>query len=304
MKLTDGSPFALARRLGLLGAAAFLVAGCVGAAAGPTGPDESASPGPASPDASASPATSSGSGFYLRAWQTQALAPQYTFGSLPAATVADGRYIDGMVAIPMIYPGPVYVGLSARSINAAGIDAIVAEARADGLLGSKSDFSESIAPGAALAHVELIVDGTTYELTGSPLPAQSLATVGPGTASAFATFWASISTIDTWLAADLSASAPYSPTRVAVMLTPPVEVQQGLVASKEVPWPLSGTLDKFGTAMSVSPYRCGTVSGADLATLLPVIQNANQLTRFVDSDGNQVSLQARVLVPGEPGPCA
>jgi hypothetical protein len=33
--------------------------------------------------------------------------------------------------------------------------------------------------------------------------------------------------------------------------------------------------------------------------LLPVVQNANALTRFVDPTGAKMSLTARVLVPGE-----
>jgi len=67
------------------------------------------------------------SGFYLRAWQSQDLAPQYTFGTLPQATIANGIFINGLVAIPMIYPGPIYVALQSRPISVAGINAIVAD---------------------------------------------------------------------------------------------------------------------------------------------------------------------------------
>jgi len=64
-------------------------------------------------------------GFYLMAWQTQASrAGDVRLAAV--ATIADGQYIDGRVAIPMIYPGPIYIDPSARSINAAGIAAIVA----------------------------------------------------------------------------------------------------------------------------------------------------------------------------------
>jgi len=44
---------------------------------------------------------------YLAGLQTLALAPQYTFGWLPIATISDGNFIDGMVAVPEIYPAPV-----------------------------------------------------------------------------------------------------------------------------------------------------------------------------------------------------
>ena len=142
---------------------------------------------PASPQPSGS---FSASGFYLRAWQTQALAPQYTFTWLPQATISDGQYIDGIVAVPAIYPGPLWVGPSVQSISAKGIDAIVAEARKQGLLGSTSDFTGAPMAGAVTGHIQLIVDGTTYDLTGSPdAVAAAGATPAPGTAAAFAAFW-------------------------------------------------------------------------------------------------------------------
>jgi hypothetical protein len=297
-KVHFSSSLSFLRGAGALGAAALLVAGCVGAAASPAGPGASGSPA-----ASISPSDQPASGFYLRAWQTQALAPQYVFGMLPGETIADGRYINGLVAIPMIYPGPVYAGLSARPISKNGTDTIVAEARADGLLTGKSDFTETPLPGSITVHIQMTVDGTTYDLTGPSTSRPAVQPVAsPGTAAAFEAFWNRLSTIDTWLASDLGPSTPYLPATVAVMLTPPADAQLGFTPA-DVTWPLAGTFDEFGTAMSVTPYRCGLVSGADLATLLPVIQKANQLTRFVDSGGAKVSLQARVLLPGEPSPC-
>jgi len=241
-------------------------------------------------------------GFYLQAWQTQALAPQYTFGWLPPVTVAGGQYIDGRVAIPMIYPGPIYVGLSARTISPAGIAAIVAEARTDGLLGGESDFSGNPAPGSILAHVRLVVDGVTYDLTGQLPTNATVVATSPGTAVAFAAFWNRIGTIDTWLAADLGESEPYSPADLAVLVTPPADAASGIVPN-QVPWPLASTFAAFGTPFGGSVYRCAVVWGSDLAKLLPVVQSANALTRFVDSTGATVSLQVRALMPGESSPC-
>ncbi|MGA2512083.1 MAG: hypothetical protein ABSG37_00480 [Candidatus Limnocylindrales bacterium] len=281
--------------------AAVALSGCVaaGAVASQSAPNASGSPA-----ASASPAgSSSASGFYLRAWQTQALAPPYTFSWLPSTTISDGQYVTGMVAIPMIYPGPIYVGLPERSISARGIDEIVAEARADGLLGAKSDFSDTLMPGSITAHIELVVDGVTYDLTG-PLPSDAtMSSASPGTTSAFTAFWNRITNLDIWLGAELGASSTYSPASVAVMLTPPADASAG-IAPTQTPWPLSGTFATFGSPMGVAGYRCGIVSGADLATLLPVIQASNALTQFVDSSGAKMSLQARALLPGETGPCA
>jgi hypothetical protein len=280
---------------------AALIAGCVSPAAIRPGSVASATPvqtGQAG--APATPATLP-SGFYMRAWQSQALAPQYIFGWLPAATVADGHYINGMVAIPMIYPGPLYVGLSSRAINAAGIDAIVAEAKADGLLGAKTDFSQGLMPGAISAHIEMVVDGVTHQLTGLLPTGPTPATVTPGTPEAFEAFWAKLSSLDTWLAADLGPSASYQPASIAVMLTKPTDAPSGMTPQVK-PWPLSSTFAGFGTA--VGSDRCGVVTGVDLAALLPAVQAGNALTRFTDSTGAISSVNVRVLVPGETGPCA
>jgi len=287
--------FALVRSAPLL--AALLVAGCV--SPGTTAPATGApTTGPGQAGAATPvPATT---GFYLRTWQSQALAPDYTFGSLPLATISDGEYIDGLVAIPMIFPGPIYVGLSERPISSAGIDAIVAEAQADGLLGATTDFSQGLMPGGVTAHVTIVVDGTTHDLTGLLPGATAPATVKPGTADAFEAFWTKLSTIDEWLAADLGSSTPYTPTSVAVMLTAPTDAPAGMTPQIK-PWPLSSTFATFGTAMGSS--RCGVVSGPDLATLLPVVQDSNALTRFTDSTGATTSIEVRVIVPGEPGPC-
>jgi hypothetical protein len=283
--------------------AAVFVAGCVSPAATGAGSESSSAPGQTGQTGQPGATTTAAptEGFYLRAWQSQALSLQYTFSWLPAATIADGHYINGMVAIPMIYPGPLYVGLSSSPISAAGIDAIVAEARADGLLGATTDFTKGLMPGAISAHIELVVGGVTHDLEGLLPTGPSPATVTPGTSEAFEAFWTKLSSLDAWLAADLGPSASYQPTSVAVMLTKPTDAPSGMTAQIK-PWPLSSTFAKFGSA--AGPNRCGVVTGADLAALLPAVQAGNALTRFTDSTGASMSLNVRVLVPGEAGPCA
>src|SRR5664280_3452396 len=77
--------------------AALVLAGCVGSGSGGSGGSGGPSSSPA-PSAAPSTPVSIG-GFYLRAWQTQALAPQYTFGWLAPVTISDGQFIDGNIAI-------------------------------------------------------------------------------------------------------------------------------------------------------------------------------------------------------------
>ena len=291
------SPLAL---LGTALAVSALVAGCVTAAGapGPTTPPASTSPGGGSV-----PSIPAGS-FYLRAWQTQALAPQYTFAWLSQVTIANGIFIDGIVAVPAIYPGPLWIQPSAATISAAGIQAIVAEARRQGLLGDKTDFVDTQLMGGITAHLVIVVDGKTHELTGDPEALTRCRCIpDPGTAGAFAAFWQKLTGLAQWLPDELGQSAPYDPERLAVLAMPPSDAAAG-VTPNQVPWPLATPFSRFGTAMGNDTYRCGVVSGADLATLLPAVRQASQLTRFADTEGTIDSLLVRVLVPGEPSPCA
>jgi hypothetical protein len=298
----------LAVMVAALSAVALAGAGCVGGGA-TTQPNVPAGP---NSNASQSAEPSGSSGFYLRAWQTQALAADTAFIWPPLVTIADGQFIDGNVAIPMIYPGPVFVEPDARPISQAGIDAIVAEAGADGVLAGQPDCSQS--PGSVVGHLELTVNGTTQELacgipaggavSAPPSPGATSAapSAGAATAAGFASFWTKITSLGSWLAADLGAAAGYAPARLAVLLTPPAAAH-GQLSPTETSWPLAGDMASFGAKFS-GDMRCGVVSGTDLATLLPVVRSSNQLTVLVDGSGAKASLEARVLVPGEPDPCS
>jgi hypothetical protein len=285
-------------RLAGIAAISILVAACTAAGAGPSGAPDSPSSG-TSPDAAGH---SAAPGFYLRAWQTQALAAQYTFGWLPAATISDGKFYDGMIAIPAIYPGPLYVGVSSRTITSKGTNQIVAEARTDGLLGAKTDFSDQALAGSTVCHVQLTADGAMHDLSG-PCGSDSPGSAAvPGGSTAFAAFWSKLTSLSLWLEPELGASQPYSPASIGVLAIPPVDATAG-IAPNVVPWPLATPFESFGSAVGSAGYRCAVVSGPDLQKLLPAVQAGNALTRFVDSKSVPKSLEVRVLLPGEPAPC-
>ena len=271
----------------------ILVAGCVTGGGGQATPTPQPTPTPSIP----APAS-----FYLRAWQTQALAPQYTFSWLPMATISGGLFIDGRVAVPAIYPGPLWIGPFASQISEDGIARIVAEAHRLGMLGASGDFTEDIAPGSIVGHIQIAIDGKYFDLAGDPDRLLRCRCIpDPGTAAAFAAFWQQISEMSTWLADEIGPSAPYSPERVAVLATQPVEPQSDIQPGQAA-WPLAPPFASFGVEWG-GEMRCGVVSGADLALLIPAVKEANQLTRFKDSAGVIRSIQARVVVPGEPSPC-
>ena len=295
-------------KLGLL-AAAMVVAACAGAPAPTASPSPSPSPPPSpSPAPTPSPSPSAESGFYLRAWYTQALPPLHTFAWLPPITIADGLLFDGNVAIPMIFPGPLTIVPIVRPISDDGITAIIDEADQLGLLGDTTDFSGDAAmPGARLGQIELVIDGQRRVLTGKP---DAVVRCGgarciaePGTPGAFAAFWQNLTLAQGWLGAELGPAIDYQPDRVALLLTAPSADNSGL-APAPVAWPFETALAEAGVAYpSGEGDRCVTLSGDALVAVWPDLLNGNQLTVFVDQAGGQAAPIVRVLVPGDESPC-
>lgn len=286
----------------------FLIAACAGGAPIPS-PLPSPVPSPLpSPIPSPEPSPSPTSGLYLRAWHTQALPPPSTFTWLPVLTISDGVAIDGKVAVPAIYPGPLLVVPIARSISDAGIAAIVDEAGRLGLLGEMTDFTGGTTmPGSRTGQLQIIVDGVTYDLAGNPdvtircvrAPCEAEA----GSPEAFAAFWQEITMLDPWIASELGPSNQYQPERVALLLTAPTAPQPG-PGQQTVTWPLEKTFAQIAIDyLGQTGAACVTLSGDDLAQVLPALLDANQLTVFVDSDDTSLSATGVVLMPGEESPC-
>ena len=297
-------------------AIAILSAGCAlqagGASPQPTGtasPTErpapsatpvepSATPPLPTPTTNPNPSSSPSAAFYLRGWYTQALAPKYTFSWLPPVTISDGAYINGNVAVPAIFPGPLMILPVARPMSDAGIATLEDEAQSLGLLQGNGDFTGgNPKPGAKLAHIELVIDGVKHELTGDPslsvLCDRGRCTADPGTPQAFTAYWNELGMLDLWMPDQLGASAQYTPERVALLLTDPGDTAAWSPPPTLVDWPLDTQLASAG---------CLTLTGDDLATMLPVLQSANSLTLFAQA-GTYRQPAVRPLVPGEPSPC-
>lgn len=267
-------------------------------------------PGPApSPTPTPAPSPTPGAeGFYLRAWLSQALPPQHTLTWLPPLTISEGMAIDGNVAIPMIFPGPLMIVPNVREITPEGQAAIVDLARRLGLLDGQTDFTGSTAmPGSTTAHVLMVIDGSEVELIGDPSATGRCPTGDlrcqpeAATAEAFAWFWARLGYLDDWLEGEVGPTAAYAPERLLVVSTPPTDLD---VPAQPVAWPLEAGLPELGEPWIIDGTRCATVEGDELEILLPVLLAANQASVFVDSADEARALLVRVLVPGEPSPCA
>jgi len=247
--------------------------------------------------------------FYLRAWTSQALPPQATFGWAPMLTIADGLLLDGNVAVPAIYPGPLTITPFARTISDEGTAALIDEARVLGLLGEQTDFTGGgIPPGGQTSQIEMVTDGQSRVLMGDPLISVACNSDGrcpaePGTPEAFSAFWQELMSAQTLLEGALGPVGEYEPERVAVLLTAPPVEEPGL-SPEPVAWPLQTPLAETGVEFpGEDGVRCVTLQGEDLAEVFPILQAGNSLTTVVDGQDTQAGLQVRVLVPREESPC-
>jgi hypothetical protein len=269
----------------------------------PTPVGASPRPSGASPTGAASGEPTTGVGYWLRLTTSQAIPPLDGFGLWPTAIItADGQYlVEGVV--PAIYPGPLVIPLFGRQVTDEGRAQIVQWARELGLLDGQADFTgDNAVPGGVTGRIELTVDGSLVSLTGVPdLPTSG--SPAPGSPEAFAELWRRVSTLPESLQGQVGPEVAYRPTGYALLVGPPPESQDG-IAGNLMDWPLEVALGSFG-AQVADGYRCGIVEGADAATLAPSLDQANQLTQWVQDPDTSATfgLTVRPMVGGE-DPCA
>jgi hypothetical protein len=221
---------------------------------------------------------------------------------MPELAIEGQLLIDGLVAIPTIYPGPLYSAPVSRSISANGEAQVIALLRQDGLL-ANLDFTSPAKPGEAVLHLRVSQNGATYETSGYPssedCATRALCSFDPGTPRAFADAVAQLSSPDSWLSDELGPTSQYLPSELVVRLTAPLQATAPMTPAT-LAWPLTSS---FADLEATGLYDCVTLGAADTARLLPTLLSANILTRFTDSSNVVRSLQVRALFPGEDAPC-
>ena len=258
-------------------------------------------PTPVSPTVTPSP-TPAGA-FYLRYWSVAPLGPENTFGSAPV--VISGGKLLSVVPRQVLDSDPLLVPATSRTITAAGLATIVAEAQSDGLLGATTTFvcphaaDAPMMAGTATEHLVLTVNGATHSLTAScPYQEPPLGSGKPaaGTWAAFRHFKNLLADPAAWLKTAAGSATAYDPDRLAVLVEASGSGEVPLVAD----WPLA-SFATFGVEFGGG--RCAVVSGGDAATLLPVVKAATDATVFRDADGTVADVIVRAFLPGEPDPC-
>jgi len=293
--------FRLARPAALL-AVAVMAAACVGGAgaAGPSGPvGPTPSPKPEDPDKV----------IFRVSWEGGFVTPEMLLGRLPVIAVyADGRTIT-LGPVPAIFPGPFMPNLLQQTLSREALDSLIQLARDKDLLKDvKYDF-----PGIADAAdtvLEINLDGQSYRLSayalaeaadGGVAPAIEVPPADVAGRAAMREFIDALTGMPADGFVDEQHPYAFDALRLYVIKAAIVENSEFPGEQPPIAWPL-GDLGAAGERVENSPVgaRCLVVEGDDLATIRPLLEDANQLSVF-ESEGEFYSLIPRPLYPDESG---
>jgi hypothetical protein len=287
-----------------LGAIALLVLACT--SAGTSVPSVPPAPSPTTPGGGGgSPSPAAAGALVLRVVsQGGLLAPNALRVQIPMLSVyADGRIMSAG-AVPAIYPGPLMTTVVFRSVGADGAAAILKAATDAGLTGPDVTYPGGRGADMPSTVITVIHGGrrtvTTFAFLEAPA---SLAAPGDSAGQVEAAASALLGRLqggDTF-GGTAGPEGAYEPLGYQVFATPaaPAPSDSGL-ARPPVDWPLATPLAALGKPdpLGGDGARVGLVTGADAATLGPVLANASQLTGF-RSGGQVWTLAVRPLLPDE-----
>jgi hypothetical protein len=287
------------RIVAILGTA-LLVAACqAGATPGAT-PSPTASPGITHTTGAADLVVriENGGGF---------VGPTYQLRQLPWLSI----FGDGRVMVPgpqiEIYPGPALPNVVTFRISEEGLQKVLEEALADGLLGADAQYQYPGIADAGTTTFTVVAGGkrhivSAYALAeGGAMDSQ----LDPETLrarTALLKFQERALDLRSWLgAAVIEPESAYRFEALRIFVTAAQPADQGITPGY-ADWPLATPLASFGDPMvgNLGDMRCAAVSGDDLAKLLPAIQNSNELTLW-HSGGKEYQLVLRPLLPDESG---
>jgi hypothetical protein len=238
--------------------------------------------------------------------------PSANLNALPLVEVlSDGRILTPG-AVDAIAPAPLLPTLEVRDTGAAGAAAITAAITQAGL--DKPSTGGPGVPGDSGTDIfSVTIDGQTTDTRlagggggpgvggpGGHLPGDS---GDPGRAAAFDLLTKLQDPTVAWGGGAVQPT-PYAPAGYLVFVIPGAPQNDPATTQVPVAWPLSTTLDAFGSPAAndrgVAGLRQGAVLGADAATLGPILSKATVETAFT-SGGSSFTLSVRPLLPDELG---
>jgi hypothetical protein len=223
------------------------------------------------------------------------LAPWATLDQYPVVVLyGDGRLItEGPQR--ELYPGPALPNLQVTQLTLAGAQQVLDWAAEAGLKGDDRFLGQPM-PDAGVTQFTVLQRSGPHTTSVADMSSDTQE-VG-----ALRRFQEIMLDVRQWLPADavVGDDLPYDYDRLRTLSAPANATQMpdpSLVTVMD--WPLAAPLATVGTVIDeVSGMRCAEVSGEDLATLKPALEQANELTLW-RSEGDTYSVQLHPLLPDE-----
>ena len=225
----------------------------------------------------------------------------YALAQIPQWSLfGDGRLITEGPQIE-IYPGPALPSLQVQTLTEDGVQAILEAAREAGLIGPDRTYDYPCVADAPTTTFTLYAGEAKHVVSAYALGIGEGACQGADTEAraTLAAFQAKLTDLASWLpAGSVGDQLPFEFDEMRVFVQPYSASPEPGLEQNPVDWPLE-PLSAFGRPdPRFSDFRCGVVSGADFANVLPDAQRANQLTPW-RSDGERYGLIFRPLLPDE-----
>jgi hypothetical protein len=236
-------------------------------------------------------------------WEGGFVPPGVNLSRLPLVLVtADGRVITQGPQDAM-YPGPLLPNLQVRTLTPEALADLLERAADDGLL-VDAEYAGGPIADAATTVLRITVDGVTYtqsayalyeslDASGMEQPADAPGAEGR---AAMRSFLDALSGLPD--DAYTGASLPYVADGMRVYSSE--FVPDPAADWQPVQWPLEDLATAGESAGEGLGIRCQVVTGDDLASVLPLLEDANGATPF-RSGGADYTLIVRPLLPGERG---
>jgi hypothetical protein len=226
-------------------------------------------------------------------------------------------YGDGRVVFlgPQIeiYPPPALPNLRVVRLTEDGLQQLLAEANDAGLIGRSRQYRNDQVADAPTTVITVNANGQTTVVAAYALGIgenPNATEQEQDELDAIKSFVERMIDLDAWLPESAIAEPEdaYQVDRLQVVATTDTASLgegDGLTPAPPADWPLATPLGAFGDPYEgfvIADAVCGEVSGDDLATLLPVLENAGSFAPW-QSDGQTYVVLFRPLLPDE-SPCA
>ena len=228
---------------------------------------------------------------------------EYNLTATPEFSLyGDGRVIETGPTI-LIYPGPALPNLQTTVISEEAIQGILEAAREAGLFDPTIDYGQPGITDVGTTTFTINADGQTYRTDiyalGMEEGAGGLTMEQQQARAAVSDFRAKLMDLTAfeteeivWEPFEYEALDVFSRAVDPAASPDPADVQPNRLA-----WPLDD-LATAGAAVQPEGYRRVTVTGDDLATLKPLLDEATQITIW-ESAGKDYNLSFRPLLPDE-----